>query len=94
MELEYVAEFALPVALDACSLLSCPVFGEGHGCINRLPVFTWGFLLDKLVEGIAGLHLGIPAGQVGGGYRESILLFFRGEERSLQYPLTDVIAVK
>jgi hypothetical protein len=48
-EFEYVAEFALLMALDARSMLSCPVFGEGHRCINRLPVFTWGFLLDKFV---------------------------------------------
>ena len=53
MEFEYVAEFALLVALGARSLLSCPVFGEGHRCINRLPVFTWGFLLDQFVEGVA-----------------------------------------
>jgi len=46
-------EFALLVALDARSLLSCPVLGEGHRSINRLLVFTWGFLLDKFVEGIA-----------------------------------------
>jgi hypothetical protein len=52
VEFEDVAEFALLVALDACSLLSRPVFCHGHGRINCLPVFTWGFLLDKLVEGV------------------------------------------
>jgi hypothetical protein len=53
MEFEYVTEFPLLVALDVRSLLSCPVFGEGHCCINRLRVFTWGFLLDQFVEAVA-----------------------------------------
>ena len=53
MEFEYVAEFALLVALGARSLLSRPMFGQAHGCINRLRVFTWGFLLDQFVEGVA-----------------------------------------
>ncbi len=52
VEFEDVAEFALLVALCARSMLSRPVLGEGHGCINPLPVFTWGFLLDKFEEGV------------------------------------------
>ena len=52
-EFEDVAEFALSVALDACSLLSRRVLGEGHRCVNRLPIFTCGFLLDQLVESVA-----------------------------------------
>ena len=52
MDFKDITEFALSMALDSCSLLLGPTFDEGHGSINRWPVFTWRFLPYKFVEGV------------------------------------------
>ena len=52
-EFEDITEFALLVALCACSVLAGPSFRQIHGGIYRWLVFTWRLLLDKLAEGVA-----------------------------------------
>ena len=52
MYFEYIAEFSLAVASYSRSLLLRAVFDQSHGCVNRLPVFSWRFLLHEHLKNL------------------------------------------